>query len=345
MIVADSGKKLRTEDSPITAIIKQWRDIRKNFSLLLSPGDSQFKDLPKRVRLMLISLIIPLLHLITRSTLIPGLGNIRLAGKFGIFIQQYSVLSGIVLWIISVLHNQPLITGLVIIWLGRITYKGLIWGMNKQIRKESRHSILLIGALFSVSISLFIEVIFTGALSNSYAWGLFVFASAIYMILLYILSLIINILNVNLFYTIPLSRLGESGIYIFSVVIYFLFSISYVKFAFPLFLTFQWGLLAIVTLIFLLSILLNTGALISYFLPTNRDISKTIVITSLLIFIFSILFFSMFTHGWIAAIIGTLTAYLLSGYSIHKQQNSMKNIVKIEFFSIILLIITVAITQ
>jgi hypothetical protein len=99
-VVADTTDLLLSKDSPWNRILKQLDMLRTNLQVLISPGDRQFKDVPKRVRLMVVSMGVPLLFAFSKVWLLP---------------QSESIY----LWAV------------VAVALAAVTYIGLIWGLGQ----------------------------------------------------------------------------------------------------------------------------------------------------------------------------------------------------------------------
>lgn len=302
-VVANTSSLLLSNDSPWAKIIRQMDQIRSNFQVLLAPGEKQFKDLPKRVRLMVVSFGVPLLFSILKLYIFPTSTSLLL----------WSILAFV---------------------LGLITYLGIYWGLKGQVRRESYVSVLLLPALFVITNTLFLSTVFVGEINRLYLWGLFGLASIAFMIFLYILSLAVNILNVSLFYTIPLSRLGESVAYISGVIILFLLSYTMFLQVLPYVVAGDLGAL----LLLFLGILLITGALVmalwNYFVPYSRGFWVFVALSSLFLTI-SLSITSIFLpYSWLAGVIHGMVSYIFIGYVIHKEQNTLNSAVNWEFFAI-----------
>lgn len=304
--VSDSLDLLRSKDSPITRISNQVSQIRANFQVLLSPGDRQFKDLPKRVRLMIVSFLVPMLFAVSKLFLFSS-------------------------------TTSPLIWGLVAAALAVLTYGGMYWGVKGQIRKDSLTSVLPLPSLFVFANVLFVSSVFVGEVNRLYLWGLFSLALITFMVLLYVLSLAVNILNVTLFYTIPLSRLGETVAYLSSLITLFLFAYAAGTAAVSLFATGLWiwlSILLCVTLAFLFAL---TYSLWRYFVTNSQSIGSFSLGISVLLFLSWIVFLFGLPHVWLAAVMSGLSAYILFGYVIHKEQNTLKSIVNAEYMVLLAL--------
>lgn len=311
-VVTDTWDLLWSKDTPWNRIRKQVDQLRSNLHVLISPGDKQFKDVPKRVRLMVVSIGAPLLFAFSKVLLLPQSDSIYL-------------------WAI------------IAVALAAITYIGLIWGLKGQVRKDSFVTVLLLPSLFVLANVLFLGLLFVGELNRVYLWGLFGIALAMFMVLLYIFSLAVNILNVTLFYTIPLSRLGETVAYIFSIITVFLGSYVVAETVLPLLVNHRW----VELLLHAGFVLVSTGGLVSaiwrYFVNSSKVfwlsvLGMSVFLTvSLGVFVFSL------PYAWLAAIMQSAVAYLLIGFVIHKEQNSFKSPVIIEYAIAILVMFFVAI--
>lgn len=304
--VSDSLDLLRSKDSPLTKISDQLSQIRANFQVLLSPGDKQFKDLPKRVRLMLVSFFIPALFA---------------ASKLLLFTSTTS----------------PLIWSLIALALAILTYGGMYWGIKGQIRRDSLTSVLPLPSLFVFANVLFLSTVFVGEVNRLYLWGLFSLALITFMILLYVLSLAVNILNVTLFYTIPLSRLGETVAYLSSLITLFLFTYAAGATAISLFATSLWLWLLLLGFITFIFIFLLTYSLLRYFIASAQAVGPfSLGITILLLIIWGFFVFGL-PHIWLSAVMTGLSAYILYGFVIHKEQNTLKSVVNIEYMVLLVL--------
>lgn len=307
VVVTDPSKLLRHDDSPIVAVQHKLEQLRRNFVVLLSPGDKQFKDLPKRVRLMLVSFLLPVLFAVTKLFILP---EARLS-----------------VWI------------LIAIVLGIICYFAVYWGVNRQVRKESYMSILPLPALFTVANTMFLAVTFAGPINRLYLLILFLLATMMFMILLYILSLAINVLNVNLFYTIPLSKLGESVAYMAAVVQVFLITYAAVVVLMPLIATGQYVIVAGLIGILGFFLLLLSLAIAFYFLPYQRNVLLISIVLAGVLTITAGVCSVFLAYAWEGAIIASMMSYILYGYIIHKEQNTLKNGIILEFIAISFVII------
>lgn len=306
-VVADTTDLLLSQDSPVTKIRQQWGQIKANLQVLLSPGDKQFKDLPKRVRLMLVSFGIPILYTISKLLIFP---------------QSTSV----VLW------------GIIGVILAAITYGGIYWGLKGQVRKDSFFSVLPLPSFLVFANVLFLSTLFIGEINRLYLWGLFMLAIAMFMILLYILSLAVNILNVTLFYTIPLSRLGETVAYISSVIVFFLLGYATTDIMIPQIVMGMWWKLGVSILCFFVVSVLLTDALWRYFFTSNRGLSLlSLSIGAVITVIFAVFAFTL-PYTWLVGVLLSVVVYVLYGYIIHKEQNTYKSAVIAEFW--ILLAVT-----
>jgi hypothetical protein len=295
---------LGKEESPILRIGKQIEQLRGNFLLLLSPGDKQFKDLPKRVRLMVIAFVVPLFFVVLKVWL-PS-----------IFIEH--------LWAFCAS-----------ILLGGITYAGMYWGVKGQVRKESYFSVMAMPTWFVLAYSMFLFTIFSGEINRVYLWVLFTVAISAFMILLYIIALTVNILNVTLFYTIPLSRLGESIAYMLGVITVFLVTYVADVIAIEHFQSKNYlnvGILVGVTTLVIFGI---TSYLWIYFVAQRKGHFWFTVLFSLLIVTFMGAFATIIDVPWKLATMVSVVSYVLYGQVIHKEQNTFSLAVLVEFLLVI----------
>jgi hypothetical protein len=304
----DPIESFSKEESPVLRIKRQLEQIRGYFWLLLSPGDKQFKDMPKRVRLMFVSFTVPLIFL-TLKVVFPIIFSDHL----------WAVLASIVL--------------------GLVTYAGVFWGVKGQVRKESLYSVMAMPLWFVTTYSMFLFTIFSGDINRVYLWALFSVAIAAFMVGLYIISLTANILNVTLFYTIPLSKLGESIAYLLGIAI--LFFITYVSdvIALQYFQNLNYVELGISSLITFLSIFGVTGYLWGYFVVRRRGHFWFTALFSLLIFVFLAVLAVVIDVPWKLASVVSAIAYVLYGQVIHKEQNTLSATIITEFSLIIVAII------
>lgn len=304
-VIADNTSTLLSEEVPLVRIKGQFDLIRKNFLVLIGRGDKQYKDLSKRARLMMVSFVIPLAYLLVKMLVIKGINSILLSFYIAIAV-------------------------------GFLTYLGILWGFKAQVRKESYFTVIPLVTLFSMASSMFLGTIFVGVLDRVYLWVLFVIGVAVYMLSLYIMSLAANVLNVSLFYTIPLSRLGESVMYIYSVVTVFLTVYIFNTVSIPLLMTHKWALLAFSSSILLVFIILLTTCLLMFFLPMNSNSWVAIIVVSCLITLFIFLLSIITESDFSGATLTAIISYVLFGFLIHKQQNTFKIDTKVEYFLLIL---------
>ncbi len=311
-VVADTSGLLMSNDSPFTKIARQLDQIRSNFQVLLAPGEKQFKDLPKRVRLMVVSFGIPLVYALLK-----------------VYVIQSS--TSILIW------------GVIAFLLGLLTYWGIYWGVKGQVRQESYWSVLLLPGLFVISNILFLSTVFVGEINRLYLWGLFALAIITFMTILYILSLAVNILNVSLFYTIPLSRLGESVAYICSVIMMFLISYTLFEHLLPYLIALNFTAIGILlggTFVLLGAIV---TALWNYFVPYSRGFWLFVLLSTMFLTISLAISTTFLPFAWISGVVHGMVSYVFMGYIIHKEQNTLNKtiiweliaVVAVAFFTII----------
>ncbi|MCC7303793.1 hypothetical protein IT418_00015 [bacterium] len=302
-VVTNTSNLLLSSDSPWAKVLKQVEQVRSNFQVLLAPGEKQFKDLPKRVRLMVVSFGTPLIFSILKLYVFPTSHSISL----------WSILA---------------------FGLGLLTYWGTYWGLKGQVRRESYVSVLLLPSLFVIVNTLFLSTVFVGEINRLYLWGLFGLSLIVYMIFLYTLSLAVNILNVSLFYTIPLSRLGETVAYIAGVIVLFLLSYTIFQRTLPYVVAMDTTALA---LLFGGAFIITTAlvtALWNYFVPSSRGFWLFVTLSSVFLTI-SLSVASLFLpSAWVAGIAHGMVSYVFVGYVIHKEQNTLNNTVYWELFAI-----------
>ncbi len=303
VVVTDTSKLLEKDDSPVVHIKHQLEQLRTNFLVLLSPGDKQFKDLPKRVRLMMVSLIIPALLGITKLVIFPTMQSVGM-------------------WAVIALI------------LAVICYLLTIWGLKNQIRRESYLATLPLPSIFTFSYSLFLAEVFSTQINRVYLLGLFLTALVFFTVLLYIFELAVNVLNVNLFYTIPLSRLGESVAYLGSIVTTFFAVYSANAVLMPLISSDQYIAAIIVCLILWCVLALLSNVLFMYFLPYQRGSFLLSLILSFFITVICCISSIFFAYIWQGALFTAAITYVLFGYLIHKEQNTLKFSVILEFIAI-----------
>jgi len=305
VVVADTSDLLQSNDSPVTRLKILVEQLRSNLQVLISPGDKQFKDVPKRVRLMLVSFAVPLLFAITKIYIFP-------------------LSSSLYLWAV---------VGTV---LAVLTYLGVYWGVKGQVRTDSYFSVLPMPSLFVLANCLFLSFLFVGAINRVYLWGLFVLAISVFMTFLYILSLAINILNVSLFYTIPLSRLGESVAFISSIVTVFLGSYVVAETAVPMIVAKSYTELGLLGLFVLVSTFVLILSLWKYFVVSTKSVVVSVACLSLFLLVTLFVFVMASPYAWISAILQGMVAYVLLGFIIHKEQNTYKKSVVIEYIVVVI---------
>jgi len=301
-----------TSKNPLQSIQNQLKQLRVNTFLILSPGNKQFKDISKRLRLMFLSAGIPLLLLVVK----------------------WLNISAYLSFLDAAIH--PL---LIAFFLSVIAFIGTLWGLKFQLRKESYYSILHLSPLFVFSASTLILTLFPGELNRLYLVSSFIFATGLFMILYYIVLMSVNILNVNLFYVIPLSKLGESLHYMTVIASVFMLLLA----SFQSIYTAIVNNVSIVATIWagvtILIVLISTIMTLFYYLPvvqSTTSLAVNIAIITLITAIFSFLFLP---YVVLAAFVSGLVMYVLLGVIIHQSQNTFKIHVFLEYGLIYLLVI------
>jgi hypothetical protein len=293
-------------NNPIAHVQNQLRMLRSNFLLILSPGNKRFKDLTKRLRMMFVAVLIPLLFAITKMAILNDLTNI-------------------------------------IIWLGigvvfaAITYIGVLWSLKFQIRKESYLSVINIPSLYTLASTIFLSVVFLGPINRVYLLMTFILAIFFFMVSLYIVMLSVNVVNVNLFYVIPLSKLGESILYITSVVITYLTIYSFVTVAIESIRTNLYIPLAFMTVIAAVLLYLLVFATVFYYTPVQGGSILLSAGITVCLLAFTLIFGFFLPYIFLTAFIIALQIYVLLGLLIHKSQNTLKPQIYLEYFVILVI--------
>lgn len=298
--------------TPIDSIRRQIKTLRTNTFLILAPGNKNFKDISKRLRLMFLSALIPLV-----------LAAVKVSGltQFFPFID-------------TVILNLAVATVLSI-----LSFFATIWALKFQLRKESYYSVLHLSPLFVFTSTTMILTLFPGELNRLYLLSSFILVIGIFMILYYIVLMAVNVLNVNLFYVIPLSKLGESIQYL--SVVFSLFMLYYATYNailyglvnnIPLIVTLWAGLSVVITLISILATLF-------YYMPVqSATVTQALILTTVITIITgSLLLFVPYTI--MAAVLAALNIYVLLGTIIHQTQNTLKMQVYLEYGLVYILII------
>lgn len=293
-------------NNPVAHIQNQFRMLRSNFLLILSPGNKRFKDLTKRLRMMFVAVLIPLLFAITKMMILNDLTNM-------------------------------------IVWLGigvvfaAVTYIGVLWSLKFQIRKESYLSVINIPSLYVLASTIFISVVFLGPINRVYLLMTFVLAIFFFMISLYIVMLSVNVVNVNLFYVIPLSKLGESILYIISVVITYLTIYSLVTIAVESIRSNSYIALIVMTIIAAVLLYLLIFATVFYYTPVQGGSIILSAGITVVLLAFTLVFGFFLPYIFLTAFVIALQLYVLLGLMIHKSQNTLKSQIYLEYLIIFII--------
>lgn len=307
----NSAPKVEPEiENPLAQIRRQLESMKVNLSLIISPGSKRFKDLSKRVRLMFVAFGIPAIYMIIRL----------------ILLEQ---------------TIQPIIWIIISAGLALISYIGVMWGLKFQIRKESYYSVLNIPAVFTFSTTLFLSILFFTPLNRVYLVTTFIIAIAIFMVLFYIIMLAVNVLNVNLFYVIPLSKLGESLLYLSSSITAFILSFSIgwvVLYSIKLSDWFQVIAMIFAGIIVFIALYVST---IYYYLPLTRSGFIVAFLLGIMMLFATLALSILLPYIFVAAFLVSLGIYVTLGIIIHKAQNTLKGNIYAEYLIILLIIIAI----
>lgn len=302
----------KNTDDPFQRLKNQATEIKMNFLKLFSAGNKQFKDISKRVRLMAVAILIPIAF---------GIVKIRLAQD--VTLPQFWAIVAVVLSTLSI--------------------PAILWALKFQIRKEAYFSVIPIFPVFVFLFVFFFAVIFPDPTTRVYLTTLFIGTMFVFSVALYIIGLSLNVLNVNLFYLIPLSKIAESIIYLLTPVFGF-----FLSFGFLLSLWFFvnessiLGIISTITASLVINYIIYYSYL-SYFTPLARKSNETALMLAILVVIITVLAGLLTKYIWIAAIIISLYQYIVNGVMIHRVQNSLKfsTIIEYSLIGIIILVLLV----
>lgn len=297
--------------NPLEILRRQLKLLRSNFLLILSPGNKQFKDISKRVRLMFIAFLVPSALFILKM-----------------FVFEES--TQIYLWM-----GISYILSVVVYFLN-------IWALKFQVRKESYLSVMNLPPAFVFTSSMFLSLLFLGPLNRVYLIIIFLLAIVLFMLVLYILLLAVNVLNVNLFYVIPLSKLAETLGYFYSIASMFFLSYSASSIILYGMKTSDLLMLSagIITVLLVSTVIFFNS--VYYYTPIQGGgalFAVSLAIVTCIVMVVSTFFFP---YVVLVGIVSCLEVYVLLGILIHKTQNTLKPQVYLEYFiifAIILLII------
>lgn len=165
-----------------------------------------------------------------------------------------------------------------------VTFVGLLWGFNFQIKKKSIF-FLLQPAFYVFSQALFIEFFFFQKFSRIYEAFILLLLMFLAFLGNYISFLMANVLNVDLFKKIPLAQVGRTSSYLVSLLMMYFFTFSLLVSGFEIYILLP---LIILSYIFVVSIhYLNIGI-------EGRELTRKSILT---ILISIILFLGMFLTG------------------------------------------------
>ncbi len=104
-----------------------------------------------------------------------------------------------------------------------VYYLGLFWVLNFRVKGERFITILLFPSLSLFIITLYVELIINSVLDSVDRLFIRFLASVVITVVVYILTLTVNILNVGFIEKIPLSQAGRASHYVLTLIINYLF--------------------------------------------------------------------------------------------------------------------------
>ena len=165
-----------------------------------------------------------------------------------------------------------------------ITFVGLIWAFNFQVKKKSI-LFLLQPSFYVFSQALFIEFFFFQKFSRIYEAFILLLLMFLAFLGNYISFLMANVLNVDLFKKIPLAQVGRTSSYLVSLLMMYFFTFSFLVSGFELYILLP---LILISYIFVVTIhYINIGV-------EGRELLRKSILTVLISFI---LFIGMFLTG------------------------------------------------
>lgn len=105
-----------------------------------------------------------------------------------------------------------------------VFYLVVLWVLYFKVKRETMVSVVALPSVFSFLMQWFIFYVFSQAPERVSILSAFMITSFVYFISMYAVLLTTNILNVNMFFKIPLAKLGESFLLVFNVVSVFIWS-------------------------------------------------------------------------------------------------------------------------
>jgi hypothetical protein len=165
-----------------------------------------------------------------------------------------------------------------------ITFVGLLWAFNFQVKKKSIF-FLLQASFYIFSQVLFIEFFFFQKFSRIYEAFILLLLMFLAFLGNYIAFLMANVLNVDLFKKIPLAQVGRTSSYLISLLMMYFFTFSFLVSGFEIYLLLPLLLLSYIFVVF-----------IHYFDIgiEGRELYRKSILTILISFI---LFLGMFLTG------------------------------------------------
>ncbi|MHC1716957.1 MAG: hypothetical protein AB9915_03700 [Candidatus Dojkabacteria bacterium] len=212
-----------------------------------------------------------------------------------------------------------------------ITFVGLLWAFNFQVRKKSL-LFLLQASLFIFAESIFIELFFFQKFNRIYEFFILLLLMALVFLGNYVSFLMANVFNVDLFKKIPLVHVGRTSSYLVSLFMMYFFTFSMLVTGFPIYI-----LLPIIVIIYSMIIYihyLNIG------IEKGEIFGKSLLTLLICMFLFLGVFLSGDIHELIAAV--PVVGYYLSVSVVMKERISSEDKVMVYIFGIIIFIVSLA---
>lgn len=273
--------------------------------LAFVPGKkSSGKDRGKRLRLVLIAILIPLLFGIARLEIINLVGSLSLV------------------WLVILSSLFAF-----------ITYTATIYGFRGQVKRDSFFTSLALPSLYVFCTTLFLDTLFAENFERLYRTGGFVLLLFIFMVTLYIVLLSANIINVNLFKAIPLAEIGYTVMYLVGIISIYFISLGIL--IYQSFYCYSWWGLGLAVLILLVVYFVTFYIQLYRTIPNGGERLRTCFLFVLV----SILGLAVLTFVniplYIMALAPVLIYYVLMGLFMHRLKGQLPLRVLVEYSLII----------
>lgn len=306
-------------ESPYKQKIDEIRDLLTklvgNIFRLFGPTGKRYRDNQKKLRIAIISFIVPFIFVIFKLKVLPN------EFRLGIW--------AIVIFVLAIL-----------------AVLGTAWALYFKLHKRFWPLLVLVFAYISVSF-MFLAILFLLPITERfYLLGGFLILVVIIAVIFHILLLSINIMNVNLFYYIPLSDLGETITYLVSSVMIFMFSyVFYIVFLRYITTIIIYKLIVFLLGAFILYVVVSFAFIYYYFAVFMRSF-KASVFFAVIFLTFSIVSSFLFKSPLYMALLLTVAYFTTIGIFIHDQKNTysdkvVKTYVLLDILLFLILIISV----